>query len=95
VGIGIFQAPGSNALQLSTTVRATMEELKKNFPQGVDYRIVYDPTVNVRDGIHEVVKTLFEAILLVVLVVCCSSRPGAPRSSRWWRCRSRSSAPSP
>src|SRR5919202_956579 len=68
-GIGIFQAPGSNALQLSSTVRATMEELKKNFPQGVDYRIVYDPTINVRDGIREVVKTLFEAILLVVLVV--------------------------
>src|SRR5919202_1380855 len=69
VGIGIFQAPGSNALQLSSTVRHTMEELEKNFPQGVEYRIVYDPTVNVRDGIREVVKTLFEAILLVVLVV--------------------------
>src|SRR4051812_30909874 len=69
VGIGIFQAPGSNALELSNTVRKTMEELKGNFPQGVDYRIVYDPTVNVRDGIREVVKTLFEAILLVVLVV--------------------------
>src|SRR5207247_5054416 len=47
----------------------SMEELKKNFPQGVQYRIVYDPTINVRDGIREVVKTLFEAILLVVLVV--------------------------
>ena len=69
VGIGIFQSPGSNALELSSTVRSTMEQLKKNFPQGVDYRIVYDPTTNVRDGIHEVVKTLFEAILLVVLVV--------------------------
>jgi hydrophobe/amphiphile efflux-1 (HAE1) family protein len=69
VGIGIFQAPGSNALELSSTVRSTMEELKKNFPQGVEYRIVYDPTINVRDGIREVVKTLFEAILLVVLVV--------------------------
>jgi hydrophobe/amphiphile efflux-1 (HAE1) family protein len=69
VGIGIFQAPGSNALQLSSTVRATMEELKRNFPEGVEYRIVYDPTINVRDGIREVVKTLFEAILLVVLVV--------------------------
>ena len=69
VGIGIFQAPGSNALQLSNTVRATMDELKQNFPQGVEYRIVYDPTVNVRDGIREVVITLFEAILLVVLVV--------------------------
>jgi len=69
VGIGIFQAPGSNALELSSTVRATMEELKQNFPQGVEYRIVYDPTINVRDGIREVIKTLFEAILLVVLVV--------------------------
>ena len=69
VGIGVFQAPGSNALQLSSTVRRTMEELKKNFPEGVEYRIVYDPTINVRDGIREVVKTLFEAILLVVLVV--------------------------
>jgi hydrophobe/amphiphile efflux-1 (HAE1) family protein len=69
VGIGIFQAPGSNALELSSTVRAIMNELKQNFPQGVEYRIVYDPTVNVRDGIREVVITLFEAILLVVLVV--------------------------
>jgi hydrophobe/amphiphile efflux-1 (HAE1) family protein len=69
VGIGIFQAPGSNALQLSSTVRRTMDELKKNFPQGLEYRIVYDPTINVRDGIREVVKTLFEAILLVVIVV--------------------------
>src|SRR3954465_4748335 len=69
VGIGIFQAPGSNALELSSTVRAAMEQLKQNFPQGVEYRIVYDPTINVRDGIREVVKTLFEAILLVVLVV--------------------------
>jgi hydrophobe/amphiphile efflux-1 (HAE1) family protein len=69
VGIGIFQAPGSNALQLSNTVRATMDEVKQNFPQGVEYRIVYDPTVNVRDGIREVVITLLEAILLVVLVV--------------------------
>jgi hydrophobe/amphiphile efflux-1 (HAE1) family protein len=69
VAIAIFQAPGSNALQLSTAVRATMAELKKNFPQGVDYTVVYDPTINVRDGIREVVKTLLEAVLLVVLVV--------------------------
>ncbi|HKV73620.1 MAG TPA: efflux RND transporter permease subunit [Gemmatimonadales bacterium] len=69
VAMAIFQSPGSNALQLSSDVRAAMEKLKANFPQGVEYRIVYDPTTNVRDGIHEVVKTLFEAILLVVLVV--------------------------
>ena len=69
VAIPVFQAPGSNALQLSSDVRKTMEELKQNFPAGVDYRIVYDPTMNVRDGIREVVVTLFEAILLVVIVV--------------------------
>jgi len=69
VAIPVFQAPGSNALQLSSDVRRTMEELKQNFPAGVDYRIVYDPTMNVRDGIREVVLTLFEAILLVVIVV--------------------------
>src|SRR5262245_20846436 len=69
VAIAIFQAPGSNALQLSNSVRATMRELSQSFPQGVQYRIVYDPTINVRDGIREVVKTLLEAVLLVVIVV--------------------------
>jgi hydrophobe/amphiphile efflux-1 (HAE1) family protein len=69
VALGIFQAPGSNALQLSAAVRKTMAELKQNFPQGVDYSIVYDPTIFVRGSIHEVVKTLFEATLLVVIVV--------------------------
>jgi multidrug efflux pump len=69
VGIGIFQAPGSNALALSTAVRETMADLKTRFPQGVDFSIVYDPTINVREGIREVVITLMEAILLVVFVV--------------------------
>ncbi|MDB5987805.1 MAG: hydrophobe/amphiphile efflux family transporter [Nevskia sp.] len=67
--IPIFQRPGSNAIQVSDEVRAKMQELKKDFPQGVDYSIVYDPTVFVRGSIHAVVHTLFEAILLVVLVV--------------------------
>jgi len=69
VAIPIFQAPGSNAIQISDNVRATMEELKKNFPEGLDYSIVYDPTVFVRDSIKAVVHTLLEAVLLVVLVV--------------------------
>jgi multidrug efflux pump len=69
VAIPIFQAPGSNAIQISDHVRATMEELKKNFPQGMDYSIVYDPTVFVRDSITAVVHTLLEAVALVVLVV--------------------------
>ncbi|HEX4636481.1 MAG TPA: multidrug efflux RND transporter permease subunit [Rhizomicrobium sp.] len=69
VAIPIFQAPGSNAIQISDHVRSTMEELKKNFPEGLDYSIVYDPTVFVRDSIKAVVHTLLEAVLLVVLVV--------------------------
>ena len=67
--IPIFQTPGANALQLSADVRRTMEQLKKNFPDGVDYSVVYDPTVFVRHSIEAVVHTLVEAILLVVLVV--------------------------
>jgi multidrug efflux pump len=69
VAVPIFQAPGSNAIQISNHVRATMEQLKKNFPEGMDYSIVYDPTVFVRDSIKAVVHTLLEAIALVVLVV--------------------------
>ena len=69
VALPIFQAPGSNAIQISDDVRATMAELKKTFPEGVDYSIVYDPTVFVRGSIQAVVNTLFEALLLVVLVV--------------------------
>jgi hydrophobe/amphiphile efflux-1 (HAE1) family protein len=69
VAIPIFQSPGSNAIQISDNVRATMAELKKNFPQGVDYSIVYDPTIFVRDSIKAVVHTLLEALAMVVLVV--------------------------
>jgi len=69
VALGIFQAPGSNALAVSDSVRATMEELKKQFPDDVDYSIVYDPTAFVRDSIKAVIHTLLEAITLVVIVV--------------------------
>ena len=69
VAIPIFQSPGANALQLSSDVRATMEELKESFPEGVDYSVVYDPTVFVRSSIKAVVTTLFEAVFLVVIVV--------------------------
>lgn len=67
--IAIFEAPQSNALQLSADVRAKMEELKKDFPEGVDYSVVYDPTQFVRESIRAVIHTLLEAIALVVLVV--------------------------
>ncbi|MBS7539198.1 efflux RND transporter permease subunit [Ancylobacter lacus] len=69
VGIGVFQAPGSNALEIADNVRATMEEIKKTMPEGVDYDIVYDTTAFVRASIEAVVHTLFEAVLLVVIVV--------------------------
>jgi multidrug efflux pump len=69
VALPIFQSPGANAIELSQNVRRTMADLKKNFPDGVDYSVVYDPTVFVRHSIEAVVHTLVEAILLVVLVV--------------------------
>jgi len=69
VALPIFQAPGSNAIQISDDVRARMAELKQLFPAGVDYSIVYDPTVFVRGSIDAVLTTLLEAVLLVVLVV--------------------------
>jgi len=69
VAIPIFAAPGANALNISDNVRKTMKELKENFPDDVDYSIVYDPTIFVRSSIKSVVITLLEAIALVVLVV--------------------------
>jgi multidrug efflux pump len=67
--VPISQRPGSNALQTSQQVRETMERLKKSFPEGVDYKIVYDPTVFVRESIQAVGHTFVEALILVVLVV--------------------------
>lgn len=69
VAIPIFQASGSNAIQISDDVRSKMAELSQSFPEGLSYDIVYDPTVFVRGSIEAVVKTLLEAVLLVVLVV--------------------------
>jgi multidrug efflux pump len=69
VALPIFQRPGSNAIDISNQVRTEMDLLKKSFPEGMDYRIVYDPTVFVRGSIEAVVHTLFEALILVVLVV--------------------------
>jgi len=69
VAIPIFQSPTANALQLSTDVRNKMEELSKDFPQGMKYSIVYDPTQFVRESIDSVVHTLIEAVVLVALVV--------------------------
>ena len=67
--IAIFQSPEANALALSDNVRAKMETLKRSFPPGMDYSIVYDPTRFVQTSIEKVVGTLLEAVFLVVLVV--------------------------
>ncbi|AOY65182.1 efflux RND transporter permease subunit [Xanthomonas perforans] len=69
VGMGVFQSPGANAIELSDAVRAKMAELEKQFPQDMAWSAAYDPTVFVRDSISAVVHTLLEAVLLVVLVV--------------------------
>ena len=69
VGVGIFQAPGANALDIREQVIATMEELSEQFPEGVEYEAVYDTTIFVNDSIKSVIATLLEAVLLVVLVV--------------------------
>ncbi|KAJ3473601.1 hypothetical protein NLI96_g12918 [Meripilus lineatus] len=69
VAMWVFQQPGANSLDISQNVRKAMEELKADFPPGVEYSIVYDPTQFVRASIGAVIHTLLEAIVLVVLVV--------------------------
>jgi multidrug efflux pump len=69
VTLAVFQLPGSNALQTADEIKAKMKELKSKFPQGVDYKIVYDTTVFIDESVHEVYKTLFEAFVLVFIVV--------------------------
>ena len=67
--IATYQSPGGNALASAGEVRKTLERMKASFPEGVDYNITYDTTVFVNESIHEVLKTLFEAFVLVVIVV--------------------------
>jgi multidrug efflux pump len=69
VALVIREAPNANSLQLSADVRATMDQLSKDFPEGVEYRIAYDPTQFVRESIKSVIHTLLEAIVLVAIVV--------------------------
>lgn len=67
--IGIYQYPTGNAVDIAKKVRQEMQKLKKYFPPGVDFEIAYDTTLFVKEAIKEVSKTLFEAMLLVFLVV--------------------------
>jgi len=68
-GIGVFQLPGSNALATAERVKAKMTVLKERFPEGLDYRIYYDTTPYIAESIHEVFKTLRDAVALVAIVV--------------------------
>ena len=69
VGLAVYQLPGTNALDVADAVRKKMEELKTRFPDGVDYDIGYDTTPFIRESISDVVHTMFEAVVLVGLVV--------------------------
>ncbi|MCC6335533.1 MAG: multidrug efflux RND transporter permease subunit [Myxococcales bacterium] len=67
--ITIFQAPGSNALEVANNVKATMAKLKANFPQDMEYDISLDTTLPITEGINEIAHTFVEAVVLVILVV--------------------------
>jgi hydrophobic/amphiphilic exporter-1 (mainly G- bacteria), HAE1 family len=69
VAIGVFQRPGSNALATADALKAEMERLSGSFPSGVGFSVVYNPTEFIQESVNEVIKTLLEAILLVVVVV--------------------------
>lgn len=69
VGLGIFQLPGSNAIEAAAQIKSSMEELSKSFPPGVEYAIVYNPTDYIQESVNAVVMTIFEAVILVVIVV--------------------------
>src|SRR5436189_5710962 len=67
--IAVFQIPGTNAVEVASNIKATMEELKKRFPRDMDYLVSLDTTLPVTEGIVEIEHTLFEAVALVILVV--------------------------
>ncbi|MQU74302.1 HAE1 family hydrophobic/amphiphilic exporter-1 [Sinorhizobium medicae] len=69
VALGIFSRPGSNALAAADAIQATMADLSRDFPEGLEYRIIYNPTEFISESINEVYKTIAEAALLVALVV--------------------------
>lgn len=69
VGMGIYQRPGANAIEAGQSIRRKMEELKTRFPDGLDYRIVFDTTPFISESIHQVVGGLRDAVILVSLVV--------------------------
>lgn len=70
--MNIYMLPGSNAMEVADNVKAAMEEISKSFPEGITYNIPFDMTTYISESIHQVYKTLFEALVLVILVVFLS-----------------------
>ncbi|MDH6344238.1 multidrug efflux pump [Parabacteroides sp. PFB2-12] len=70
--LSIYMLPGANAMEVARNVREAMAELSQNFPEGLEYNFPFDMTTYISQSIHEVYKTLFEALLLVILVVFLS-----------------------
>ncbi len=70
--LAIYMLPGANAMEVADNVKAAMAEMSKNFPEGITYDIPFDITTYIDESIHEVYKTLYEAMLLVILVVFLS-----------------------
>lgn len=70
--LGIYMLPGANALEVATKVKEAMKEISENFPEGLEYNFPFDMTEYISQSVHEVYKTLFEALFLVVLVVFLS-----------------------
>ena len=70
--LGIYTVPGANAVEVAERVREAMDEISRNFPEGLEYEIPFDITSYISQSIHEVYKTLFEALFLVILVVFLS-----------------------
>ena len=70
--LAIYMLPGANAMEVAKSVKEAMEEISKNFPEGMSYEIPFDMTTYISESIHEVYKTLFEAMILVIIVVYLS-----------------------
>ena len=70
--LGVYMLPGANAMEVAERVKATMDEISQNFPEGMKYEIPFDMTTYISESIHEVYKTLFEALFLVIVVVFLS-----------------------
>ena len=70
--LAIYTLPGANAMEVAEQIKSTMKEISKNFPDGLEYNIPFDMTTYISQSIHEVYKTLFEALFLVIVVVFLS-----------------------